>query len=176
MTTHSASERNREDQVFDRPLHLAGILDNAADELTQTFLFGYDWNDRSRCNCGTVAKQVMQTTSPKLKKLLPPIYADGIFYPTWGSMTEKYCSVTGLSKNEVFQRLFTAGLIYSDFSHLEDLSHPAILERMGPYRKTTERVSRSRKSDVVAYLRAWAVGIEEFNDHALVKSNLSTVS
>ena len=166
---HSSSDRSREDGVFDRPLHLAGVLDNAADELSRTMI-GYQWKDRTRCNCGVVARQVVQTTPSKLKKLLPPIYDGGNFYPTWSSMTEHYCSTTGLTKNEVFQGLFTAGLIYSDFSHLEELSHPEILARMEPLRREKKPVLRSRKSDVIAYLRAWAMGIEAFRDQALVEA------
>jgi hypothetical protein len=79
-------------------------------------------------------------------------------------MTEGYCSETGLSRNEVFSRLFAAGLHFTDFSHLEELSHPRILARMVPHRSTSKAVSRSRKSDVIAYLRSWATGIEEFRD------------
>jgi len=35
------------------------------------------------------------------------------------------------------------------------------------YRREKTPVSPSRKSDVIAYLSAWAVGIEEFRDQAL---------
>ena len=166
------SEQSCGDQVFDRPLHLSGVLDNAADELSQTW-FGYEWNDRTRCNCGAVVRQVMQTSATRLKKLLPPIYDEGNFYPTWSSMTDRYCSVSGLSENEVFRRLFAAGMKYSDFAHLEELSHPEIRKRMTPYRRDKTAVSRSRKSDVIAYLRAWAVGIEEFHDPAPVENELA---
>jgi hypothetical protein len=156
-------------EVFDRPLHMAGVLDNAADELNRTW-FGYEWNDRTRCNCGVVARQVMQTSASELKRLLPPIYEDGIFRPTWGSMTKAFCSETGLSRNVVFSQLMAAGFRASDFAHLEELSHPAVLHRMAPYRKEKGAVCRSRKSDVIAYLRAWALGIEEFHDPAPVES------
>jgi hypothetical protein len=143
---------------------LAGVLDNAADELRRTWL-GYEWNDRTRCNCGIVARQVMQTSAAELRKLLPPIFDQGAFRPTWVSMTEGYCSETGLTRNEVFARLFAAGLRFTDFAHLEELSHPRILARMEPHRRTDRVVLRSRKSDVIAYLRSWASGIEEFHDH-----------
>jgi hypothetical protein len=160
------STQRCEDQVFDRPLHLAGVLDNAADELNRTW-FGYEWNDRTRCNCGIVARQVLQTTPAKLRELLPPIYENGIFRATWRSMTEAGCADSGLSRNEVFRRLLDAGLRFADFSHLEELSHPEIVRRLGPYRRDKTPISRSRKSDVVAYLRAWAGGIEEFHDRKL---------
>jgi hypothetical protein len=169
------SGQNREDQVFDRPLHTAGVLDNAADELNRTW-FGYEWNDRTRCNCGVVARQVMQTSATELKKLLPPIYEDGVFRPTWGSMTKTYCSETGLSRNVVFSQLLKAGFRASDFSHLEDLSHPGILKRMASFRREKGPVCRSRKSDVIAYLRGWAIGIEEFHDPAPVKSQTLVAS
>ena len=155
--------RSREDQVFDRPLHLAGILDNAADELNRTWL-GYEWNDRTRCNCGIVARQVLQMSATRLKQILPPIYDQGVFRPTWQSMTENYCADSGLTRHEVFIRLFAAGLCSEDFSHLEELSHPEIVKRMTPLRKANTSVCRSRKSDVIAYLRTWAAGIEEFQD------------
>jgi hypothetical protein len=106
----------------------------------------------------------MRTSAAELRKLLPPIFDQGAFRPTWASMTEGYCSETGLTRNEVFSRLFAAGLRVTDFSHLEELSHPRILARMDPYGRTKQPVSRSRKSDVVAYLRSWATGIEEFHD------------
>jgi hypothetical protein len=159
-----SSVQSREDSVYDRPLHLAGVLDNAADELNQTW-FGYEWNDRTRCNCGIVARHVLQTTTAELRKQLPPIYVDGNFTPTWREMTQTYCAESGLTKNEVFSRLFAAGLRTEDFGHLEDLSHPEILAQMTPYRRETVAVRRSRKSDVIAYLRAWAAGIEVFRDN-----------
>jgi hypothetical protein len=163
------SGQNCEDQVFDRPLHAAGVLDNAADELNRTW-FGYEWNDRTRCNCGVVARQVMQTSATELRRLLPPIYEDGIFRPSWGAMTQAYCSDTGLSRNVVLSQLMAAGFRVGDFSHLENLSHPAILQRMISFRRGKGPVCRSRKSDVIAYLRAWAIGIEEFHDPAPVES------
>jgi hypothetical protein len=164
MTTDSSLANSHEDQVFQRPLHLSGVLDNAADDLSRTFI-GYDWNDRTRCNCGTVARQVLQVSAPQLKKLLPPIYEDGFFYQTWASLTGRYCPESGLSQNEVFRRLLSAGLQPGDFNHLEELSHPAILRRMESPRVGRKPVRRSHKADVIAYLRAWALGIEEFHDH-----------
>ncbi len=160
--------------VFDRPLHLAGVLDNAADELSRTW-FGYEWNDRTRCNCGIVARQVLRTNAAQLRKLLPPIYADGVFRPTWRSMTEVCCSDTGLTQNEVFTQLFAAGLRVEDFPHLEDLSHPEIVARMTPYRRERSPVRRSRKSDVIAYLRGWAEGIEAHHD-APVRAKASALT
>jgi hypothetical protein len=52
---------------------------------------------------------------------------------------------------------------------LENLSHPEIQKRMLSYRKEKGPVHRSRKSDVIAYLRAWAIGIEEAHDPAPVE-------
>jgi hypothetical protein len=151
------------DDVFNRPLYVAGVLDNAADELKRTW-FGYEWNDRTRCNCGIVAQQVTQTSATELRTLLPPIYENGVFCPTWASMTEIYCRDSGLEQNEVFRALLTAGLRREDFSHLERLSHPRIVARMEPFRSTKKAVRCSRKSDVIAYLRSWAIGIEECHD------------
>jgi hypothetical protein len=162
MSTHSTPESKRE-AVFDRPLYLSGVLDNAADQLSRTFL-GYEWNDRTRCNCGIVAREVLQVSAPQLKKLLPPIYENGNFYPTWASMTDRYCSDSGLTQSEVFRRLILAGLRSVDFAHLEELSHPEILRRMN----APPPVRRSSKTDVIAYLRAWAVGIEELHDPAQI--------
>ena len=158
------SEQLDRDDVFNRPLYLAGVLDNAADELKQTW-FGYEWNDRTRCNCGVVARQILQTNATKLSKLLPPIYENGILCPSWAAMTESHCPDTGLPQNEVFRALVAAGLRRGDFTHLEELSHPHIRASMEPLRQTRRPVSRSRKSDVIAYLRAWAAGIEIFHDH-----------
>jgi len=157
------SEQVRRDDVFDRPLYLAGVLDNAADELKGTW-FGYEWNDRTRCNCGIVARLVTQTSPAELRNLLPPIYANGVFCPTWEAMTETYCPDTGLAQNEAFRALLNAGLRREDFPHLEHLSHSRIVARMEPYRHTKGAVCCSRKSDVIAYLRGWATGIEEFHD------------
>jgi hypothetical protein len=173
--TFAVTTPSREDHVFDRPLHLAGVLDNAADELNRTW-FGYEWNDRTRCNCGVVARQVLQTSADRLKQILPPIYDQGVFRPTWRSMTETYCADSGLARNEVFIRLLAAGLHVEDFSHLEVLSHPAIVKRMIPYRRAKTSIVKSRKSDVIAYLRAWAMGIEEFQDEKSPSSHLKMES
>lgn len=166
---NSSAEPRTGGNVFDRPLHLAGILDNAADDLQATWL-GYDWNDRARCNCGFVARQVMNTNSAGLRRLLPPIYENGSFWATWSSMSETYCTAAGLAHSEMFARLLAAGLQTGDFSHLENLSNRDILQRATSWRTSARPVSRSRKSDVVAYLRAWAWGIEEFHDRAVVRS------
>ena len=160
MTLPSSPRRN---DVCDRPLQLAGILDNAADELQRTWV-GYEWNDRTRCNCGIVARHVLQTTPAELSKLLPPIYDGGVFRPSWRAMTEAYCEDSNLPRNEVFARLLAAGLSSADFAHLEDLSHRAIVDRMAPFRRKSDAVQRARKSDVIAYLRAWAEGIEMFHN------------
>jgi hypothetical protein len=160
MTTNSPAWKV---DVFDRPLHLAGVLDNAADELDRTW-FGYEWNDRTRCNCGIVARHVLQTSSAGLKKLLPPIYDQGAFRPSWREMTDAYCEDSGLTRNEVFARLLAAGLRAGDFDHLEQLSHPKIVRGTPPYRRAATALQRNKKSDVVAYLRAWAGGIEAFHD------------
>lgn len=155
--------------VFDRPLYLAGTLDNAADNLACTWL-GYEWNDRTRCNCGIVAREVLQVTPVQLKKLLPPIFEDGNFLPTWREMTEIYCRDTGLTRHEVFSRLLAAGLRPEDFSHLEELSHIEILQRMPSDSRKGKPVRRSRKSDVIAYLRTWALGIEAYREDQAVAS------
>ena len=106
-----------------------------------------------------------ETSAARLKKILPPIIDEqGVFRPTWRSMTEPYCKDSGLTQHEVFSQLLAAGLRPDDFSHLEELSHPEITSRMTPLRRTKAAVFRSRKSDVIAYLRTWAVGIEEFRD------------
>lgn len=160
------SERVGCDDVFNRPLYLAGVLDNAADELKQTW-FGYEWNDRTRCNCGVVARMILEASPARLKTLLPPIYENGIFCPTWETMTEIYCEDSGLARHEVFRTLLQAGLRRGDFSHLEQLSHPKIVARMEPHRRTKWAVLRSRKSDVIAYLRGWATGIEDYHDRML---------
>jgi len=165
---------SREDQVFDRPLHLAGVLDNAADELNSTW-FGYEWNDRTRCNCGIVARQVLQTDARGLKRALPPILDQGTFLPSWRAMTQTYCSDTGLPRNEVFARLLEAGLRPVDFSHLEDLAHPEIIQRLNSTRRTNSPVIKSKKSDVIAYLRAWAEGIEEFQDQRKAANSESLI-
>ena len=154
--------------VFDRPLHLAGILDNAADDLERTW-FGYDWNDRARCNCGFVARQVLNLGAKRLKRLLPPIYENGAFHPTWSSMSAVYCTETGLSRHEIFTHLLAAGLRSSDFAHLEELSQPEILRRVAAVRPNAKPVCRSRKTDVIAYLRSWAWGIESFRDREAVR-------
>ncbi|HEX4140777.1 MAG TPA: hypothetical protein VHY09_10555 [Candidatus Methylacidiphilales bacterium] len=167
------SEQMSCDDVFNRPLYLAGVLDNAADELKKTW-FGYEWNDRTRCNCGIVARLILEASPAKLRTLLPPIYENGVFCPTWEAMTESYCPDTGLAQNEVFRALLQAGLRREDFSHLERLSHPQIVARMAPHRRTKRAVCYSRKSDVVTYLRGWATGIEEFHDRKLAAKSATT--
>ncbi len=164
--SHRHSERVGCDDVFNRPLYLAGVLDNAADELKRTW-FGYEWNDRTRCNCGVVARLIFEASPTKLKTLLPPIYENGVFCPTWEAMTETHCPDSGMAQNEVFRTLLQAGLRRGDFLHLEQLSDPQVMARMAPHRQTKRAVRRSRKSDVIAYLRGWATGIEEFHDRKL---------
>ena len=154
------------DDVFNRPLYLAGVLDNAADELKRTW-FGYEWNDRTRCNCGIVARLITQTNATELGNRLPPIYDNGVFRPTWAAMIEAHCPASGMAQNEILRTLLDAGLRREDFPHLEQLSHPRIMARMEPHRRTKRPVSCWRKSDVIAYLRGWATGIEELHDRRI---------
>ncbi|MEI9999411.1 MAG: hypothetical protein WDO13_09695, partial [Verrucomicrobiota bacterium] len=160
--------------VFDRPLHLAGVLDNAADELSRTW-FGYEWNDRTRCNCGIVAAGPAHERGAVAQAPAADLCRWRFLRPTWRSMTEVCCSDTGLTQNEVFTQLFAAGLRVEDFPHLEDLSHPEIVARMTPYRRERSPVRRSRKSDVIAYLRGWAEGIEAHHD-APVRAKASALT
>lgn len=97
---------------------------------------------------------------------------------TWKQRADQYCSVTGIPTNKLFRELIEAGLQFSDFHHLELLSHPDIIARAGSWIKTdiikrwfkksvkverTVPIQYNHPSCAAGYLIAWACMIEEFH-------------
>lgn len=113
---------------------------NIAINALESDIIHYDWTKQSSCNCGVVAQAVLGIEPSDLKLQLDPLFDPKTLSkrldiklenanPTWKNGVKAYCDITGQSKIEIFNKLFSAGLRIEDIAHLEYLENPAILKK-----------------------------------------------
>ena len=76
----------------------------------------------------------------------------------WEPEDRGACPSTGVPMDDVFARMFAAGLTPADIAHLERLSDARVRRRMGA--NTTDLPHASREN-VIQYLEAWAGLLED---------------
>lgn len=95
----------------------------------------YNWQEHHSCNCGIVAQAATGMSSGEIWELFSPLQLGKKNKTkkqlTWKSATHIYCTITGQTEEEIFKKLFKAGLSAEDIVHLEYLENPAILKRAG---------------------------------------------
>ena len=105
----------------------------------------YQWGHMGQCNCGHLAQVITQKSARE-------IHQSAIARHT-GECTEfanDYCGATGALIDDVFAELLAMGLSREDIVHLENLSDPAVVARVG------RPLQRHVRDDAVAYTRALA--------------------
>ncbi|MGD8862232.1 MAG: hypothetical protein PVI30_19625 [Myxococcales bacterium] len=106
----------------------------------------YRWSSFAHCNCGNLVQAVTALSPEEITEAAFSSPGD------WGQQAREFCPGTGYPLEYVFQRLLELGLDPDDFGHLERLSDPAVLRRLG----RSVELHHNRRQDVVVYLRAWA--------------------
>lgn len=109
----------------------------------------YQWGHLGQCNCGHLVQTVCR---------LPPreIHAWALEREgDWEQLATDYCPTSGHHIDDVIATLLALGLDRDDLGHLEKVSDPRVLARIGRH------LARNVREDVVAYLRAWADLLDE---------------
>lgn len=106
----------------------------------------YHWLDVGRCNCGHVAMVIGNWTDVQVRRLI----GCNVSYTN----TADQCDVTGRSQDEVMSVLLGIGFTTDDLRELEMLSNPRVRRLAGI--PDDDWYAFSRKTPVVAYMRAWA--------------------
>jgi hypothetical protein len=103
----------------------------------------YQWGHMGQCNCGHLAQVVTQKSARE-------IHQSAIARQTgeWTEFANDYCGATGALIDDVFAELLAAGLSRDDIIHLENLSDPVVLARVG------RPLQRHVRDDAIAYVRA----------------------
>ena len=80
----------------------------------------YRWTSVASCNCGLLAKTLLNVDNTWLLENLPGI-------ATWSCMAQDaFCTVTGIPTNTVFKALYDAGVEKQDFTRIEFLLSPRV--------------------------------------------------
>lgn len=86
--------------------------------------------------------------------------------PTWRNIVGLNCPITGTPVPLLFQHLYRLGLTAKELVHLEDLSDPKVLAKMGK-----KRMKRDNSKSLVNYLRAWADLLTEHGADDVARSS-----
>lgn len=111
----------------------------------------YDWSSCVRCNCGTLAQEVIGVDADRLREMM----GDRMGPWTWDA---NRCEKTGIPVDVVFVLLARAGMEYGDYFEIEYLRNQSICDRAG----LTDFVGHYKNPQFVArYFRAQADILEE---------------
>lgn len=97
------------------------------------------------CNCGHLAQTLTSLDARA-------IHAAGLeSQGDWSEHARDYCPTSGLAIDRIMAVMFDAGVDGHDLVHLERLSDPRVLRRLG-----VGALDFRERDDVVRYLLAWA--------------------
>lgn len=114
----------------------------------------YPWGHFGACNCGHLAQSLTARSPAEIHRAaiasVEPTPVDD-----WATAAVEYCPLSGLPLDAVIDEMLAAGLRLADIRHLEHLSDPVIVRRIGRH------LVRNRREDLIAYLAAWADLLDE---------------
>jgi hypothetical protein len=111
----------------------------------------YQWGHMGACNCGFLAQEVTHLRKAEIHSRAMQGIGD------WNEQLNDYCPTSGLPMDDLISELLTAGFDVDDLKHLEKLSSPEILRQFRPGQRN---LKHNVKADVVKYLNAWALLVE----------------
>lgn len=127
-------------------------------------VYEYNWNSCDTCNCGILARTLMNGSYAIRNGLYnsPVSVGNGAF------SRHAYCLKTDLPLPKVFQVLKNAGFNYDDMVELELLGNKEVLSRIGYgyftcyYGRTIiDSLAYGNKEIVVKYMKAWVEILKE---------------
>ena len=104
----------------------------------------YQWGHMGMCNCGHLAQSITGLPSAEIHQ--SALVREG----DWEQQAREYCPSSGHLIDVVLAAMFDLGLTGRDIRHLERLSNPDVLRRVGRPLRFNSR------PDVVLYMQAWA--------------------
>jgi len=122
-------------------LELIAALRDTADRLTHDA--SYQWGHMGMCNCGHLAQSITGLRQAEIHD--SALIREG----DWEQQAKDYCPTSGHLIDSILAAMFSLGLTREDIRHLEKLSDPDVIRRVGRHLKF------NRRDDVVTYLRAW---------------------
>jgi hypothetical protein len=116
-------------------------------------LVEYNWTESNSCNCGVLARTVIDG-----KSIWEMGYGEAIPAKVDVSAFSKraYCMTTNMPLPKVFKALVDAGFLWEELKELEQLENKKILRRIG-----AEELRRDIKENLVSYLKAWVEILKE---------------
>ena len=111
----------------------------------------YQWGHMGSCNCGFLAQEITKMNRHEIHKRAMQRHGD------WNEQLNDYCPTSGLLMDDLIYELIDAGLSIDDLKRLEKLSDPEILQHLP---SGNRHLIHNQKSDVLAYLRTWALILE----------------
>jgi len=104
----------------------------------------YQWGHMGMCNCGHLARSITGLTGREIHEWALEREGD------WEQHARDYCPTSGLLIDHVIAAMFEIGMTRDDIRHLEKLSDPDVVLKVGRY------LQRNQRQDVILYMRAWA--------------------
>lgn len=111
----------------------------------------YNWSLMGSCNCGHLAQTLTGLSSKDIQSRALERSGD------WTEQSESYCSSSGLSLDDIFNAMLQVGMSKDDIKHIEQLSDPQILNKMG---RGPWGLQKNLRENVVAYMEAMADHLE----------------
>ncbi|MFO0745999.1 MAG: hypothetical protein U1F43_10035 [Myxococcota bacterium] len=105
----------------------------------------YRWTHQGRCNCGHLAQTLTSRDAPSIHAAGLEVDGD------WSEHARGFCPTSGLAIDAILATMFDAGVTPDELVHLERLSDPRVLRRLG-----VSVLDYRERGDVVRYLEAWA--------------------
>lgn len=112
----------------------------------------YRWTHQGMCNCGHLAQTVTRRSRAEIHAMALEKQGD------WAEHAREYCPGSGYPIDHVIESMLDLGLSTSDIVHLERVSDPRVLKRLGDDSRSLDKRARD---DVVRYLEEWARLLEE---------------
>lgn len=112
----------------------------------------YHWGHMGACNCGNLAQELLLVSKAEIHA-----WALESREGDWSEQTDEYCTTSHLPMDLMIRKLLEKGLSAHDLKHLEKLSDPQILALLP---ESERELNYHHKSDVISYLRAWAILLE----------------
>jgi len=138
------------------------VLRTTAHKITQSNT--YQWGHMGLCNCGFLAQEITSLSKEDIHRRAMQRHGD------WSEQLNDYCPTSGLPMDDLIDELVNFGFTLGELRHLERLSDPAVLQQL-PLEKRYLR--HNVKEDVVIYLNAWAMLLEEAMINAISLKELT---
>ena len=110
----------------------------------------YSWGHMAHCNCGQLVQTITRRSGSDIARAVRPHVDE------WSEHAEELCGHSGETVEDLFAALAEVGFEREDVIHLERLSDPAVVARMA-----NGLPQRNNRNDLVSYLRAMAMVLEE---------------